>query len=140
MGADDYVVKPFPPSELTARIRAALRRREASVQIEPSEPYTLGGLTIDYAERQVSLAGKQVRLTTIEYRMLVELSSNSGRALTYGQLLRRLWSIRGNGDLRPMRTVVKSLRRKLGDDAKNPTYIFTEPRTGYRMAKSTTPE
>ena len=140
MGADDYVVKPFPPSELTARIRAALRRREASEQIEPSEPYTLGGLTIDYAERQVSLAGKQVRLTAIEYRMLVELSSNSGRALTYGQLLRRLWNIRGDGDLRPMRTVVKSLRRKLGDDAKNPTYIFTEPRTGYRMAKSTTPE
>ncbi len=140
MGAVDYVVKPFSPTELTARIRAALRRREPSEQSEPSEPYTLGGLTIDYAERQVNLAGTPVLLTAIEYRMLVELSSNGGRVLTYEQLLRRLWGKRNSGDLRPMRTVVKSLRRKLGDDANNPTYIFTEPRTGYRMAKSTTPE
>ncbi len=62
----------------------------------------------------------------------------SGRVLTYEHLLRRLWGTRNGGDLRPMRTIVKSLRRKLGDDANNPTYIFTDPRSGYWMAKSAT--
>ena len=137
MGAVDYVVKPFSPTELTARIRAALRRRETFEQFELLEPYTLGDLVIRYVDRQVTLANRPVRLTAIEYSMLALLSSNSGRVLTYEHLLRRLWDVRDDGDLRPMRTVVKSLRRKLGDDASDPTYIFTEPRIGYRMATST---
>ena len=136
MGAVDYVVKPFSATELTARIRSALRRREAS---DLDEPYRLAGLTIDYGERRVTVAGEPVRLTPLEYRMLAELASNGGRVLTYGHLLRRLWGIRNDSDLRPMRTVIKSLRSKLGDDSKNPTYIFTEPRGGYRMARATTP-
>ena len=136
MGAVDYVVKPFSATELTARIRSALRRREASIL---NEPYRLAGLTIDYAERRVTVAGEPVRLTPLEYRMLAELASNGGRVLTHRHLLRRLWGIRNDSDLRPMRTVIKSLRSKLGDDSKNPTYIFTEPRGGYRMARATTP-
>ena len=135
MGAADYVVKPFSPTELAARIRAALRRREAPEQAEPTEPYTLGDLEIDYAERRVSLASRPVRLIAIEYRMLAELSANAGRAVTYEHLLKRIWGAKSDGDVRPMRTVVSSLRRKLGDDADNPTYIFTEPRVGYRMPK-----
>ena len=75
MGAVDYVVKPFSPTELAARIRAALRRRAAS---EPSEPYVLGDLAIDYGERLVTLAGRPVELVAIEYRMLTELSVNGG--------------------------------------------------------------
>ena len=134
MGAVDYVVKPFSPTELTARIRSTLRRREAS---DLDEPYRLEELTIDYAERRVTVAGEPVRLTPLEYRMLAELASNGGRVLTHRHLLRRLWGIRNDSDLRPMRTVIKSLRSKLGDDSKNPTYIFTEPRGGYRMARST---
>jgi PAS domain S-box-containing protein len=132
MGAVDYVVKPFSPTELTARIQAALRRREVS---EPLEPYMSGDLTIDYAERRVILAGQPVHLLPMEYRMLVELSASGGRLLTYEHLLDRVWGGRGSGDLRPMRTIVRKLRQKLGDDAGNPTYIFTEPRVGYRMAK-----
>ena len=139
MGAADYVVKPFSPTELAARIRAALRRREAPEQAEPTEPYTLGDLEIDYAERLVSLAGRPVRLIAIEYRMLAELSANAGRAVTYEHLLKRIWGAKSDGDVRPMRTVVSSLRRKLGDDADDPTYIFTEPRVGYRMPKGKEP-
>ena len=139
MGAADYVVKPFSPTELAARIRAALRRREAPEQAEPTEPYTLGDLEIDYAERGVTLAGLPVRLIAIEYRMLAELSANAGRAVTYEHLLKRIWGAKSDGDVRPMRTVVSSLRRKLGDDADNPTYIFTEPRVGYRMPKGEEP-
>ena len=132
MGAVDYVVKPFSPTELAARIRAALRKRAAS---EPSEPYVVGDLTIDYAERQVTLAGRPLPLIAMEYRLLAELSANAGRLLTYEHLLERVWGEKSSGDVRPMRTIVSKLRRKLGDDADNPTYIFTEPRVGYRMPK-----
>ena len=137
MGAVDYVVKPFSPTELAARIRAALRKRAAS---EPSDPYVLGDLTIDYAERRVTLAGRPLPLIAMEYRLLAELSANAGRLLTYEHLLERVWGERSSGDVRPMRTIVSKLRRKLGDDADNPTYIFTEPRVGYRMPKGETQE
>ena len=132
MGAADYVVKPFSPTELAARIRAALRKQ---MPFESAESYVLGDLTIDYARRAVTLSDRPVRFTAIEYRMLVELSANAGRVLTYDHLLRRVWGLGNNGDLRPMRTVVSSIRHKLGDEADNPKYIFTESRIGYRMAR-----
>ena len=132
MGAADYVVKPFSPTELSARIAAALRRREVP---DPEGPYLLGELTVDFSERRVSLGGRPLRLRPLEYRLLAELSAGAGRVLTYAHLLERVWGERGSRDLRPMRTVVRKLRRKLGDDAANPTYIFTEPRVGYRMPK-----
>ena len=134
-GADDYVVKPFSPTELVARIKAALRKREAPEWAEPSEPYVLGELTIDYAERRVTLAGRLVQMTAIEYGLLFELSANAGRVLTYDRLLQRVWGLRRSGDSRRVRTAAKQLRRKLGDDANNPTYILNEPRVGYRMPK-----
>ena len=135
MGADDYVVKPFSPTELVARIKAALRKREAPEWAEPSEPYVFGELTVDYAERRVTLAGRPVQLTAIEYGLLFELSANAGRVMTYDRLLQRVWGLRGSGDSRRVRTAAKQLRRKLGDDANNPTYILNEPRVGYRMEK-----
>ena len=133
MGAADYVVKPFSPTELTARIRGALRKWAGS---DPLEPFVLGELVIDYVTRQVTLAGERVRLTAIEYRTLVELSRNAGQVLTYQYLLKEVWGVESPGDLRPMRTVISTLRRRLGDDADNPVYIFTEPRVGYRMARA----
>ena len=136
MGAADYVVKPFSSTELIARIRAALRSRVTS---EPTEPYVLSDLAIDYAERRVTVAGHPIRLEAMEYRLLVELSSNAGRVLTYEHLLGRVWGEKSDSDLRPMRTIMSKLRRKLGDDADNPIYIFTEPRIGYRMARGQTP-
>ena len=139
-GADDYVVKPFSPTELVARIKAALRKREAPEWAEPSEPYVLGELAIDYAERRVTLAGRPVQLTAIEYGLLFELSVNAGRVMTYDRLLRRVWGLRSSGDSRRVRTAAKQLRRKLGDDANNPTYILNEPRVGYRMPEGKTPE
>ena len=134
-GAEDYVVKPFSPTELVARVQTALRRRAASELSEPSQPYRRGELAIDYAERRVSLAGRAVPLTNIEYRLLFELSVNAGRALTHDQLLQRVWGLEHPGRPGAVRTFVKNLHRKLGDDADNPTYIFTEPGIGYRMPK-----
>ena len=134
-GAADYLVKPFSRVELAARIRAALRRRETP---QPSQTYICGNLTINYDDRQVTLAGQPVQLTAIEYRTLAELSANGGRVLTYQQLLRRVWGHETDSDRRPMRTAISSLRRKLGDNAKTPTYIHTKHRVGYRMPKSRT--
>ena len=133
MGAADYVVKPFSQIELVARIKAVLRKRAAPELAEPSEPYVRGDLTIDYPQRRVTMAGRPVALTGIEYRMLVELSVNAGRALTHEHLLQRIWGPDKGEDSGPVRNIVKRLRRKLGDDPGNPAYIFNEPRVGYRM-------
>ena len=133
-GATDYIVKPFSPTELVARVRAALRRLMPH-QAEPSEPYVLGDLTIDYANRRVTVASRPVDLTAAEYKLLFELSLNDGRVLSHDHLLRRVWGQAHSGDVRVIRTLVKRLRRKLDDSASNPTYIFAEPRVGYRMPK-----
>ena len=133
LGAADYVVKPFSPTELVARIRAALRKRAAPELAQPSQPYVLGELTVDYSQRRVTLAGRPVALTIIEYRMLVELSANAGRPLTHQHLLQRVWGPDQGENSAPVRNIVRRLRRKLGDAAGNPAYIFAEPSVGYRM-------
>ena len=135
-GADDYIVKPFSPTELAARIEVVLRRRAASDRSRTHEPYALGDLTINYAERRVTVAGCPVQLTATEYKLLFELSVNAGQVLTQDQLLRRIWGPDYSGDSRLLRSFVKKLRRKLNDDADSPRYIFTEPRVGYRMVKT----
>ena len=136
VGAADYVVKPFSPTELLARIKSALRKHSGPRWAGPSEPSLLQGLTIDYIERRVTLGDRLIRLTDTEYRLLCELSANAGRVLTYPQLLRHVWGPEHLDDVRPMRTVISNLRRKLEDDVEQPTYILTEPRVGYRMPKS----
>ena len=135
MGATDYVVKPFSPTELAARIRTALRKRLDPFEGEPSGPYGAGGLSIDYAQRRVTLDGEPVDLTATEYAVLYELAVHAPRVLTHSVLLQRVWGPERVGEAWLVRDVVKRLRRKLGDAADNPTYIFTEPRVGYRMAK-----
>lgn len=90
-------------------------------------------MTIDYAQRLVTLNGCPLQLTTIAYELLAELSSSAPRVAPYDRLLRRVWRNRRSRDSRYVRTIVKSLRRKLQDDANEPTFIFTEPRVGYRM-------
>ena len=138
-GAEDYIVKPFSPTELVARIQTVMRRRTATESAEPSEPYVAGELTVNYADRRVSLAGCPIELTDLEYRLLFELSVNAGRVLSHSQLLQQVWGPAHSGNFGLVRTVAKNLRRKLGDDADNPTYIFTEPRVGYRMERGESP-
>ena len=135
-GATDYIVKPFSPTELVARVRAALRRQRGHDWDEPPGPFVLGSLTIDYAERLVAVAGRRVQLTATEYGLLYQLSTNAGRVLTHDQLLRRVWRSEKSGDMRTLRTHVRRLRLKLGEDGSDPTYIFAEPRVGYRMPRA----
>ena len=128
-GADDYIVKPFSPTELVARVQAALRRRA-----EP-EPFLLGDLAIHYEQRRVSMAGRPVPLTATEYELLRVLSLSAGRVVTYDALLRQAWSGRDSAGPKVVRAFVKTLRRKLGEDATRPAYIFNERGVGYRMAE-----
>ncbi len=126
-GAADYIVKPFSPTELTARVRAALRKRKGP------EPFVLGELVIDYGRRRVSVAGGPVRLTVTEYELLRLLSVNAGRVVTYETLLNRLWDGKDGSDPEPVRNFVRKLRGKLGDPAAQPVYILNERGIGYRM-------
>ena len=128
LGAADYIVKPFSPTELAARVHAALRRQAAP------EAFAVGELRILYDARKVTLAGREVELTAREFDLLSVLSRNPGRVMTYEALLRQVWAKRGGNNPGPVRTYVRKLRHKLGDDAADPAYILTERAVGYRMA------
>ena len=134
-GAADYVVKPFSPTELAARIRAVLRQRSGIGYLGQPEDYLQEDLVINYGERRVAVAGQPIVLTATEYALLFELSTNAGRVVTHEQLLQRVWGPGNSGDAGLARTVVQRLRRKFGDDARDPRYILTEPHVGYRMIK-----
>ncbi|MYI07740.1 MAG: response regulator, partial [Gemmatimonadetes bacterium] len=128
LGAADYIVKPFSPTELVARVRAALSRQPES------EPFALGELRIRYDRREVTVAGRAVELTATEYELLRVLSLNAGRVVTKDVLLRRIWGMRAGRKTEALRTCVKKLRRKLGGSGADPTYIFNQRGVGYRMA------
>ncbi|MXY94656.1 MAG: GAF domain-containing protein [Caldilineaceae bacterium SB0670_bin_27] len=133
VGVSDYLVKPFSPAELEARVRAALRRRDQPHLAAPSPSYVLGDLTIDYAQRRVSVAGSALTLTPNEYALLSELAMNAGKPLSHDHLLQRVWSPGRRGQRWLLRELVKRLRGKLGDDVNSPSYIFTVQGAGYRL-------
>ncbi len=135
LGADDYIVKPFSPPELLARIDASLRKRARQTQSVARQLYRLGDLAIDYQRREVTLAGRPAPLTATEYKLLSALSSNAGRVLTHDQLLQLVWGHDDRNGTSLTRNIVRSLRHKLNDNARRPKYIFTQTGVGYRMAK-----
>ena len=128
-GGEDYIVKPFSPTELTARVRAVLRRRAVT------EPFVLDDLSIDYDRRLVTVAGREVRLTPKEYELLRILSMDAGRVVTYASLLRQIWGDETDGNTAPVRDILKRLRRKLGEDPTKPAYIFNERGVGYHVPR-----
>ena len=127
-GAVDYIVKPFSSTELNARVAAALRRQAGP------EQFRLKDLLIDYERREVSVAGRPVEMTATEFELLRILSINAGRVVTNEALLRQVWGDDA-GSPALLRTFVKKLRHKLGDSARQPTYILTARAVGYRMAR-----
>ncbi|MGZ4148595.1 MAG: response regulator [Actinomycetota bacterium] len=129
-GADDYVTKPFGMEELLARLRATLRR---AGQEEPTQPtLRYGDLEVDLPRRLVTVDGEQLHLTPTEYSLLEALVTNPGKLLTHQWLLRRVWGQGYGTETTYLRTYVRALRRKLGDDASAPGLIVTEPGVGYR--------
>jgi len=132
-GADDYVTKPFGVRELLARLRVALRRASRISGGETSR-FKVQDLDLDLEKRRVSVGGKDIHLTPIEYRLLAELARNAGKVLTHSHLLRHVWGPGYAQQSHYLRVYMAQLRRKLEADPARPRYLLTEPGVGYRLA------
>jgi two-component system KDP operon response regulator KdpE len=132
LGADDYLVKPFRLAELLARVRAVMRRGSKTF----ASKVTCGDLEIDTEMHKVTVAGRTVTLTPIEYALLDELARNVGRVLTTHLLLQRVWGSEYSDATDYVKGVVRRLRVKLEPDPAHPQFIITEPHLGYRLSDS----
>jgi DNA-binding response OmpR family regulator len=134
IGADDYVTKPFSASELAARVRAILRR--AGTKERPQDViFRYKDLLVDFASRRVMVNNAELKLTSTEYKLLSYISLNAGRVVTPDQLLDKVWGEEYMGAPHLLQVNIARLRKKLGDNAKRPTYILTRPGIGYIMSR-----
>ena len=134
IGADDYLVKPFSPKELAARVRAVLRRAQPQ-STEGRAILRFGDLALDLAHRQVYLRGNIVSLAPHEYKLLSYMATNSGRVLSHSQLLTEVWGPEYGDDTQYLWVSISRLRQKLEDNPKKPRYILTDPRAGYHFCE-----
>ncbi len=136
LGADDYITKPFGASELIARVRAVLRRTEAAHTIPTQPSFTGGDLKINFVERRITVADREVKLTPTEYNLFQELVLNANKVLTHSMLLRKVWGPEYGEEKEYLRVFIGRLRKELEPDPENPRYIITIPGVGYQF-KST---
>ncbi|HUJ79850.1 MAG TPA: response regulator [Nitrospiria bacterium] len=133
LGADDYVTKPFGMDELLARMRVVLRHA-ARAQGGAGEPvFTAGALCVDLEQRRVSVSGKQVHLTPIEYKLLAVMVQHAGKVLTHRQLLQAVWGPLHQHEAHYVRVYMQHLRNKLEANPARPRYLLTELGVGYRL-------
>ena len=134
-GADDYITKPFGTFELLARIRTAIRHSAKNVAdpTNVNRPYKAGDLMIDFEKRLVTIAGVEVHLTRVEYKIVSLLAQNSGRVMTYDTLIDQVWGPYADDNNRILRVNMANIRRKIEENPGEPKYIFTELGVGYRM-------
>lgn len=133
LGADDYLCKPFGKEELIARVKAVLRRTEAASTMPAPPAFTCDDLEINFAERRITLAGSEVRLTPTEYNLLRELALNTNKVLTHNMLLGKVWGPEYGEEKEYLRVFVNRLRKKLEANPENPKYIITVPGVGYQF-------
>ncbi len=131
-GADDYLTKPFSLDELLARLRAVLRRARSDAQAQPPI-FCAGELQIDFARRNVSVAGDEIHLTPIEYELLKFMAQHSNRVLTHRHLLTKIWGAEYAEDTHTLRVHIANLRNKIEPNPARPQFLHTEPRIGYRF-------
>jgi len=136
LGADDYIVKPFGANELMARVSAVLRRTRTAGISTTKSSITSGDLVINFAKRQVTRAGTEVKLTPTEYSLLQELAVNSGKVLTHTHLLNRVWGSEYKDEREYLHVFVRRLRSKLESDPNHPRYILNVSGVGYQFTDS----
>jgi two-component system, OmpR family, KDP operon response regulator KdpE len=129
-GADDYLTKPFGMNELLARIRVALRHAHRGTE---AQVFELGGLRVDFVRRTVTVEGREVHLTPIEYRLLAYLAQHAGRVLTHRQILQEVWGPGQASQTHYVRVHMAELRKKIEADPARPKLLVTEPGVGYRL-------
>lgn len=134
LGADDYVTKPFGTAELLARIRAALRRSQRNPDHFESGRFMVGDLEVNYEKRLIRLAGKEIHLTPIEYKLVALLSRYAGKVLTHDFIMKEIWGPYSN-EIQALRVNMASIRRKLEENPAEPKYIVTDVGVGYRMVE-----
>lgn len=135
LGADDYITKPFGADELLARVEAVLRRVRQPASAAPTQTLQTGELAIDYDQHLVTLRGRGVELSPIEYKLLQQLALNVGRIVVLEELIRRVWGPEYVDDPALIHTNIRRLRRKLEDDPDSPRYILTRRGVGYSLAR-----
>ena len=133
LGADDYLTKPFGMDELTARVRAALRRFRGTRPAAEEPTFSTSGLTVDFGKRLVTKDGQEVKLTPLEYDILRYLTQNADRVVTHRQLLANVWGAEYTDDTQLLRVHVGHLRRKIEAVPARPRLIVTEPGVGYKF-------
>jgi two-component system KDP operon response regulator KdpE len=133
-GADDYITKPFHLGELTARLRAAVRRGKASDT--PVVSIVIGDVHLDPERHLVIKKGHQVHLTPKQFELLHYLMLNAGRPVPHAKLLRSVWGPEYGNELEYLRTFIRQIRMKIEDDPANPKYLLTESHIGYRFSEA----
>lgn len=138
LGADDYITKPFGISELTARIRTALRHADQLLSSAgaPATKFSAGDLTVDLDKRLITVAGKEIHFTQIEFKIISLLCQHAGKVLTYDYILKQIWGPYAVNDNQILRVNMANIRRKLEENPANPKYILTELGVGYRMLEN----
>ena len=133
LGADDYITKPFGVGELIARVRAVFRRTQAVGTVPTQPSFTSDDLEINFAQRRVTVAGEEVKLTPTEFRLLQELVLNAGKVLTHVHLLNKVWGLEYREERWYLHVFIRRLRAKLEPDPTKPKYIITMPGVGYQF-------
>jgi two-component system KDP operon response regulator KdpE len=131
-GADDYITKPFQVRELTARLRSAVRRRNAEDTYRDS-PIRHGQLELDPVKYRVMKSGHAIHLTPKEFEVLHYLMMHAGEPIPHARLLKSVWGPEYGNELEYLRTFIRQLRKKIEDDPKNPQYLLTDAYVGYRF-------